>query len=280
MDELEKLKIENLKLRETISSIDDSARMLVRRDLELHSANEKMKSLDKQKSEFVSIAAHQLRTPLSGIKWSQQMLLDGDLGALSSEQRTLLTQAQESVNNLVRLINDLLYAHHLELGNINSKLQVIDLAKVFTEIISDLGKITQEKNITVQLQVDAQVPQIQTTSDKIKELFLNLFDNAIKYTNANGKISVSIKNNNGVTVSIADTGIGIPNTFKKEVFGRFFRAENAKKVIADGTGLGLYITKKLADAAGATISFESTEGVGTTFHVTFPVSQSVVSVTN
>lgn len=247
-----------------------SAQLLVRRDRELSQANERLREIDRVKSEFISIAAHQLRTPLSAIKWSQQMLYDEELGPLAIEQKQVISQTQQSVTRLVRLVNNLLDVDHLEIGKGQYEQTDVDLIATIQNIFDELRPRITEKTIDISLRVDRDIPKLRANQERLRDVFYNLIDNAVKYTPVGGKISIELTPVNGVTISIRDTGIGIPEVHKTKLFTRFARAENAKRVDADGSGLGLYIVKKIIEINNGTISVESTEGVGTTFILNFP----------
>ncbi len=270
MSETETLQNRIAELEAELKSMDKSAQMLVRRDLELRRANGRLQALDSAKSEFVSIAAHQMRTPLSAIKWSQQMLYDEELGPLTVEQKQMVSQTSKSATRLIRLVNNLLDADHLEVGRAQYDTTEVDLIVVLQEIITDLQSAAQEKKIDIKLLVDREIPLLHFNRERLKDIFFNLVDNAIKYTPATGTITIQATPVSGVTVMVSDTGIGVPEIHKEKLFSRFARAENAKRVDADGSGLGLYIVKKIIEANDGTITCDSTEGVGTRFTINLP----------
>ena len=269
MDDLINLQKENVRLTAVVESMDKSARLLVHRDLELRRANSKLQTLDTQKSEFISIAAHQIRTPLSALRWSQQMLIDGDLGDLTPPQRDIIVLAQQSVIRLVNLINNLLEVEHLELQNDKKDGTVFDLNILMKECCTEFMAGAAERGITLTVNLASSPAVIIARTESIKDALLNLLDNAIKYTFSGGSVTVGIRVTDSIIVTITDTGIGIPREHQDKLFKRFSRAENAKKIDADGSGLGLYIAKKITESFGGTIGYTSTEGAGTTFVLTF-----------
>lgn len=269
MDRVSQLEKENTRLQEIVESMDKSARLLVHRDIELRRANSKLQTLDTQKSEFISIAAHQIRTPLSALRWSQQMLIDGDLGELNVQQRDILIQAQQSVLRLVNLVNNLLEVEHLELKTEQKPTILLDLNILVKEAYADFLNSAVEKGVTLNLQL-AQTPAlILADAVAVKDVLINVIDNAIKYTLKGGSVTVKVAVAESVIVSITDTGIGIPQSYWDKLFKRFSRAENAKKVNADGSGLGLYIVLKIMESFGGAVTVVSTEGVGSTFTLQF-----------
>lgn len=269
MDELMTLQKENARLTAVVESMDKSARLLVHRDLELRRANVELQTLDTQKSEFISIAAHQIRTPLSALRWSQQMLIDGDLGVLSTPQRDIIVLAQQSVVRLVNLANNLLEVEHLELQNDKKDSTIFDLNLLIKEACAEFNGSAALREITLTVQLAGSPAVICARTESIKDALLNLLDNAIKYTPLGGTVGVEVKVADVITVTVTDSGIGIPREHQDKIFKRFSRAENAKKIDADGSGLGLYIVKKIMESFAGTVNFTSTEGAGTTFVLTF-----------
>ena len=269
MDELMTLQKENARLTAVVESMDKSARLLVHRDLELRRANAELQTLDTQKSEFISIAAHQIRTPLSALRWSQQMLIDGDLGVLSTPQRDIIVLAQQSVVRLVNLVNNLLEVEHLELQNDKKDSTIFDLNLLIKEACAEFNGSAALREITLTVQLASSPAVICARTESIKDALLNLLDNAIKYTPLGGTVGVEVKVADVITVTVTDSGIGIPREHQDKIFKRFSRAENAKKIDADGSGLGLYIVKKIMESFAGTVNFTSTEGTGTTFVLTF-----------
>lgn len=262
------------KLKKTIADLDRSAKTLMRRDEELSKANERLMTLDHAKSEFVTIAAHQLRTPLSALKWAQQMLLDGEAGAVSEQQRLLLGQSQESVRRMVVLVNDLLAADHLEYGKVTYNFASACPEDILQSMAAELKPMADEHHISVVCDFQGKRSTVQADVERIKEAFLNIINNAIKYSPEGGKVVIASTYGMGkVSLSITDSGIGIPLADRERLFEKFVRMENAKKVDANGSGLGLFIAKKIVDAHGGTIWFSSTEGTGTTFYIELPTRE-------
>lgn len=261
------------KLESVIQSLDKSARMLVRRDLELRRANEKLESLDKEKSEFVSIAAHQLRTPLSAIRWAQQMLLDGDMGELNSEQKQLLQQSQESILRMVSLVHDLLSVDHLEYGQVVYKKQAVELGKVVHDVVNELQPMAAPGNIRFDYIPPDRPITVCIDTDKVKEAVANIVNNALKYTLHGGTVTVQVlQKETEAIIECIDTGIGVPSQDHSRLFKKFSRANNAKKIDADGSGLGLFIVQKIIEAHGGAVACESAEGKGSTFTISLPIN--------
>ena len=260
-------------------SIDQEkgAQLLVRRDLELTRVNDQLRKLDEAKSGFISVVAHQLRTPLSGIKWTLNLLINGDMGILTTEQKTFLMKAYESNDRMISLVNDMLGADRIESGKVRYVFQPVHLYDIIDNVLFELLPQANAKGLTVSFTSRPKdLPKVRADPEKVRAVFQNLLDNAIKYSRQKGTIEVGMKasERNEVSVWIKDDGIGIPKEQQKNIFERFFRAQNAIKLETDGSGLGLFIVKSIVERHGGKVSFESVEGHGVTFYFTLPVDSS------
>lgn len=261
-----------VRLQELLGEQDRSSKLLIRRDLELVKANEKLRLLDDAKSEFVSVAAHQLRTPLSAVKWALHMLLGGDLGALELRQKEVLLKAAQSNDRMIKLVNDLLNVDHIESGKSEYLFVPLQVSDLIGSVLAELRPIAEQRSILLNFDSGSAVSgSVLGDRDKLRGVFQNLVENAIKYTLKGGTVTVNLfEEDNLIRVSVADSGIGIPANDQPKVFGKFFRSKNAIKIATDGTGLGLFIVKEIISQHHGKIWFESMEGVGTTFHVSIP----------
>lgn len=231
------------------------------------------KLIEKMKTEFVSLAAHQLRTPLSAIKWTLKMFLEGDLGEINEEQREFLQDTYKSNERMITLINNLLNVTRIEEGRYLYNLIFANLEALVKSIIDFHKEETKKKRIKVILIKPAEkLPETILDVEKIKIAIDNIFDNAIRYTPSGGRVTLSLKyGKKDIELSIKDTGIGIPQKQRKRVFTKFFRGTNVVRMETEGTGLGLFIAKNIIEAHGGKIWFESKEGAGTTFYLTIPI---------
>lgn len=241
--------------------------------LDLLEKNTQLQELDKAKSEFISIAAHQLRTPLSAIKWTLGLLTDERTDNLTPEQLGLIMKSVESNDRTIKLINEMLVATRIEAGKIHLTIGPIRIEDLIESVVLDF--VSQAYARKIKLVFDPpkrQLPFISADPDQIRNVIQNLIENAIRYTTEGGSVHLSVDvENDTVKVSVIDTGIGIPAKQQSSIFNKFFRAENATRKQADGTGLGLFIAKGIVEKHGGHLYFTSVEGKGTTFCFTLPV---------
>jgi PAS domain S-box-containing protein len=232
----------------------------------------KEKLIEKMKTEFVSVAAHQLRTPLSAIKWTIRMILDGDVGEINEEQRELLEQTYISNERMIRLINDLLDVSRIEEGRLLYNQEDTQIEDVLDSVIEASQEMLRNKNMVLEVN-KKETPKVKIDKEKIGVVIQNLLENAIKYTEQGGKIKITLDNDEkNVIFKIEDSGVGIPKSQQDRIFTKFFRAENVTRMETDGTGLGLYTTKNIVQAHKGQIWFESEENKGTTFYFTIPIN--------
>ncbi len=264
--------LQSERLRLLNNEYNGYARMLVRRDLELRKENQKITQLDKEKSEFVSTVAHQLRTPLSAIKWTLDILLKEDAGSLTGEQKALVMKAYESNERIINLIKDMLGVDKIESGGTDFSFFEINLLDLVNNIVAEFQSQIERKGIKMKVTSLPSMPKVPVDPQKMRAVLQNLIENAIKYTTKS--ISVDITTDGGFAkVTVADDGIGIPKEQYNDIFKRFFRAENAMKRDPEGSGLGLFIVKSILHRHGGDIIFQSEEGKGTTFIFTVPLQR-------
>jgi len=241
---------------------------------ELRQSNSQLQRLDEAKDEFISMASHQLRTPLTSIKGYISMLIDGDVGKVSSQQKHLLNEVFMSSERMVRLIGDFLNVSRLQTGKFVVEKHPTDLSKVVAQEIESLKLNANTRGMTFNYTQPKHFPILDIDEGKIQQVIMNFSDNAIYYSKDNSKIKVSLSfNATHVEFLVKDTGIGVPASEQAQLFNKFFRATNARKQRPDGTGVGLFLAKKVIDAHDGSIIFESKEGKGSTFGFKLPIKK-------
>ena len=232
------------------------------------------KNIERMKSDFVSLSAHQLRTPLSGIKWSLNMILKGDFGKITKEQKDILEKAYFTNERMVALIGGLLDVTKIEEGRFLYKLTKENIVKIIERVIDFLERIVQKQKIKIEFSTEEDIPKVKIDKEKISFCIQNLIENAITYSNLQEKVTILLKydkTKNQIFFSVKDTGIGIPEEEQKKIFTKFFRGTLAIKKEPMGSGLGLFVTKNIIEAHQGKIWFESEEGKGSTFYFTLPI---------
>ena len=238
----------------------------------LRVANRHLKELDKTKDEFLSMASHQLRTPLTTIKGYLSMMTEGDAGKLTKTQHEFVNYAFDASERMVNLISDLLNVSRLEAGRFLIQTKPIDLDDMVADEVRQLQQHARNKHLELIYVPPAdKLPPVELDDNKTRQVIMNFIDNAIYYTKT-GSVTVSLsKAGELVRLEVTDTGIGVPEAAKKKLFSKFFRAENAQGVRPDGTGLGLYLARRVIADQNGTIIFKSTEGHGSTFGFELPI---------
>lgn len=232
-----------------------------------------LRELDKLKSDFISVAAHQLRTPLSGVKWVLKLLLDSDLGAINDDQKGMLKRGYETNEKMIQLVNDLLNVSRIENGKFGYKFEKNDFMKLLNTLVENTILPSKERSIEVQLENRAgTIPDFLFDPEKLLIALQNIVDNAMKYTLPGGKVTIVVERQGDyIEVKVSDTGVGIPKVDIAKLFSKFFRAANVIHLQTDGSGLGLFIVKSIIMRHGGQIWVDSVEGKGTTFTVVVPV---------
>ncbi len=229
--------------------------------------------IDRMKSEFISLASHQLRTPLSAIKTYSHMLVDGYMGDITETQRKSLHTIISAANRMNELISTLLNITRIESGTITVTLKPVKLDQLIDEVIAEVSLLAADRSIDLSF---ARKPDLSAKTDPLifKEVLTNLVINAIKYTPEQGSVTIEARRRpKDMLIRVRDTGWGIPIHAQEQVFSKFFRAQNIVRRETTGTGLGLYLVKGLVAALQGTIWFTSTEGQGTEFCFTIPHSR-------
>lgn len=237
---------------------------------QLRLSNAKLRALDEAKDDFVSMASHQLRTPLTSVKGYISMVLEGDAGKITPAQRKLLLQSFYSSQRMVYLIADLLNVSRLRTGKFIITNAPVNLAKVIGEELQQLQETAASRGLKFVYKQPKKFPDLMMDETKIRQIIMNFSDNAIYYTPAGGKIEIKLTETaTTVEMRVIDSGIGVPKSDQAHLFTKFYRGGNARKARPDGTGLGLFMAKKVIIAQGGALIFDSKVGKGSTFGFIF-----------
>jgi signal transduction histidine kinase len=241
---------------------------------ELRSSNIMLMRLDKTKDDFISMASHQLRTPLTSIKGYISMVREGDAGKITKSQDQLLEEAFKSSERMVHLINDFLNLSRMQTGKFQIDRRPVDLSKVIQQEIASLVTTADSHKLSFAYKAPKNFPILDLDEDKIRQVIMNFSDNAIDYSpeGTNIKVKLTLEAKYAV-FTITDTGIGVPRAEQSQLFSKFYRASNARKQRPDGTGVGLYLAKTVIEAHGGKVIFESTENKGSTFGFKLPIDK-------
>jgi signal transduction histidine kinase len=232
------------------------------------------KMIDKLKSEFISIAAHQLRTPLSAVKWVIKMVLDEDSGPLNLEQKEMLTKGYQSNERIIVLVNDMLNVSRIEEGRFGYSFEQSDFSEVLDMVISSLEGKLKDKKMKLLVDKPDNIPLVYMDKSKMTMVVQNLTENAVKYTPEFGTVQIGLEvSKKFFRVRVQDNGVGIPAEDKVKLFSKFFRASNVVRLQTEGSGLGLFIVKNIIEKHGGTIICNSEEGKGTEFIFTLPLEK-------
>ena len=267
------LAVQNAKL---FTSLEQTTKQLGETNEKLKDANEKLQELDKLKDEFVSLASHELRTPMTAIKGSLSTILEGYAGEISKESREFLTAAYNENDRLIRLVNNLLNISRIEAGRFTFTITKVNMEKIITEVVKSLQPAATERAIFLKYEKDGVVPYIYGDEDKVKEVLINLVGNATKFTHKGGiTVRTKVKDTMLIT-SVTDTGSGIAPEDIERLFKKFSQVGGNYARPTGGTGLGLYISKQIVEGQMGKIWLESTVDVGTTFFFSLPIASDSV----
>ena len=236
------------------------------------------KKVQSLKTEFVSIAAHQLRTPLSAIKWTLTTILDGDLGDLNEKQKEYLGKSNLSNERMIDLVDDLLNLSRIEEGRYIKIEDFLKIEDLINEVLEGEEHKASKKKVVIKFENNEKVSDVSVDREKIKLVIQNLIENAINYSFENTEINIYLTEdleNHEIKFKITNVGIGIPEESKERMFTKFFRSDNAVKTETVGSGLGLFINKNIVQSHGGKIWFDSKEGEATSFYFTLPVKSKV-----
>jgi len=230
---------------------------------------ERLAEANRMKSEFISVISHQLRSPLSNLRWAIELLMSGKLGKIEEKQIEYFKILKENSGRMGELVSDLLTVSRIEQRKLPLKKEEVSLEDLIKNLMSGFKPWVFASNVKVEFKTEKNLPKILADPSQIKLVIENLLDNAIRYIKEQGEIQISLlKKEKNLYFEIKDNGVGIPKEDQKYIFQKFFRSENVKRYQTQGSGLGLYIAKAIIEKSGGKIGFRSQEGEGSTFWFT------------
>ncbi|MFC1663777.1 sensor histidine kinase [Patescibacteria group bacterium] len=248
---------------------------------------ERVAEASRMKSEFVSIVSHQLRSPLSNLRWTNELLMSGKIDSITKKQLEYFQILKENIDRMQKLVSDLLIVSRIETATLPLKKREISLENLVKKLILDFKPLIEASNVKMELTAQENLPNVLIDPSQIRLVIENLTDNAIRYTPTDshfktdelvinrkekGIVQMRIeKKNESIYFEIEDNGVGIPKEDQKYIFQKFFRSENILKYQTQGSGLGLYIAKAIIEKSGGKIGFKSKEGKGSTFWFALPI---------
>ena len=234
---------------------------------------ERLAEANRMKSEFVSIVSHQLRSPLSNLRWALELLMSGKIGKIEEKQLEYFTILKENSNRMKELIEDLLIVSRIETAKLLIKKMEFSLEDLVKELIKELTPFALASNVEIKFLNKEDLPKVFADPSQIRLVIENLLDNAIRYIKGIGVVEIKIESQEkNIYFEIRDNGVGIPKEEQKYIFQKFFRSENALRYQTQGSGLGLYISKAIIEKSEGKIGFKSQKGIGSTFWFTLPLT--------
>lgn len=233
---------------------------------------ERLAEANRMKSEFISVVSHQLRSPLSNLRWTIELLTSGRVNGVSEKQLEYFKILKENSTRMRELVSDLLIVSRIETAKLPLKKKEISLEDLVRKIIKELEPFAKASNVKIEFRTQENLPKVFADPSQARLVIENLLDNAIRYIKEKGQVEIKLeKINKYCRFEIKDTGVGIPKEDQKYIFQKFFRSENVMRYQTQGSGLGLYITKSIVKRSGGKIGFKSQESIGSTFWFTLPI---------
>ena len=279
-----------------LASVRESFRELEDKNQKLQVAYDRLKELDRLKSNFLATVSHELRTPLTSIIGYSEMLVEGLAGELTAEQRDFVQTIRDKGDQLLALIKGLLDLSKLESGTMSLRKNNVDVAALVKDVVSTMAPTARKKEVELAFEVEKGLPQIWADGERLRQVLLNLTENAIKFTPVSGSVRLTARltgmdastgaeaggmvllgaRRTAVEIGVADTGIGIPEAERNRVFDAFYQVDSSSTREAGGTGLGLSIVKRLVDGHDGSVRIQSNQPRGTVFLVTIPVKRATI----
>jgi signal transduction histidine kinase len=232
---------------------------------------ERLAEANRMKSEFISVVSHQLRSPLSNLKWALELLMSGRLGKIEEKQTEYFKILKENTARMKELVSDLIIVSRIETATLPSKKELFSFPDLVRKAVVEFRAFAAASNVELKLDIKENLPSAFADPDQIRQVLQNLLDNAIRYIRSGGEVKIKVqKKGEELFFEIKDTGVGIPERDRKHIFQKFFRSSNILRHQTQGSGLGLFIAKSIIKKAGGEMGFKSQEKKGTIFWFTLP----------
>lgn len=264
----EELAVSNEDLQASYAELEATTTELEEANHRLADVNEELKGIDRLKTNFLQTISHELRSPLSPILGYLDLMKEGKAGELTPKQKNMVGEMQTCGRNMLLLVDEMLEVVSIEAGNMLLNIEDLDLHLILQQSLKDIRRYADEKKIEMATRIPSDPLWLTGDVRRLTDIFTHILRNAVKFNNQGGKITVEVLNrDNGVEVTVSDTGIGIPREKLDKIFGLFYQVDSSPIRYYEGVGLGLYLVKRLVDLHGGTITVESEEGVGTRFSI-------------
>jgi len=235
---------------------------------------ESIAEASRMKTEFISVVSHQLRSPLTNLKYSLEILTSEKIKKTESEREEYFKIIEDNIKRMGDLVNDLLTVSRIEAGKLPFKKQEVSLEKITEKLIEKFKSFAAASNVKIEFETEKDLPKVLGDPLWVEQVVENLLDNAIRYIRGGGKVKIKLrKDRKKIYFEIEDNGVGIPKEEQKYIFQKFFRSKSVLRYQTEGSGLGLHITKRILELMGGKIWFKSKEGAGTTFYFTLPINK-------
>jgi signal transduction histidine kinase len=232
---------------------------------------EQSKRVDQVKSEFLSVASHQLRTPLSSIGWYAEMLADGEAGKVSKQQQEFLSEITVAQKRIARIINQLLHISQIELGRMKIRPVSMEVADIIDQVTQEYASYITKKQLNLSVSIGKNIGRLLLDEELFKIVLDEVLSNATKYTPEGGDIMLKVsRKQGGVAFIFTDSGVGVAEDQLEDIFSRFFRGDNVKAMDTDGTGVGLFLVKTIVERAGGQVEFSSRINKGSRMEIWLP----------
>lgn len=268
--------LESAQVREQLNEVNSSLEQRIKTAIgDLERSNQQLQQLDQAKDDFIAMASHQLRTPLTSIKGYLSLVLEGDVGEITPEQRQALDEAFQATRSMTHVIHDFLNVSRLQTGRFMFDKKRVNLVDLIEDEIKNMKDVVENYQLKLKTEIEPKLPGLMDLDEaKVRQAFGNLLDNAIFYSKPKGLVEIEVNQAGGaIVVTIKDQGVGVPSDERSGLFKKFYRASTGRKQRPDGTGIGLYLAKEIIEGHGGSVFYEPNQPEGSVFGFSLPISR-------